>query len=68
MTSISVLTVQNSVRDGLCERIAYGSFITFFFAGPRSGTKLWLAEIFAKSLGTIAPFNSRLRLPNMRHK
>ena len=29
MTSISVLTVQNSVRDGLCEWVAYG-YITFF--------------------------------------
>lgn len=36
--------------------------------GPRSGTKVWPSDIWAKSRATVAPFNSRFRLPHMRHQ
>ena len=38
------------------------------FGGPRSGTKAWPSDIWAKSRATVAPFNSRFLLPHMRHQ
>jgi len=55
----------NSVRYGLCGRAVHtnGGVPSSRFGGPRSGTKDWPSEIWAKSLARVAPFNFLLLLP-----